>query len=153
MKVAGLRQITRLGADLHRAPIIVLGGAQAVTAHHGQLMLTRVRAHASGRPGPRVQEGDYRRSWSLILNHSGTKAEAIAGTNSPQGRRLEHGFVGPDALGRHYNQPPYPHAKPAFDETIPGYVASLQALGFDAITGSRRGSGGRFVTMSDKAIT
>lgn len=42
-------------------------------------------------------------------------AESLIGTTAPQGRRLEFGFTGTDRLGRHYNQPPYPHVAPALD--------------------------------------
>src|SRR5688500_16885395 len=91
--------------------------------HHAQLMVTRVQANASGRPGPNAPTGDYRRSWSWEPAggiHAGRDAQgrftsgglpgdfavAYVGTNKPQGRRLEFGFVGVDSLGRHYNQPP-----------------------------------------------
>lgn len=41
--------------------------------------------------------------------------------------RLEYGFVGVDALGRHYNQAPQPHFRPAVDEILPQYIGSIQA--------------------------
>jgi hypothetical protein len=37
-------------------------------------------------------------------------------------RRLELGFSGTDSAGRHYNQPPYPYLRPAY-EFIVRYVA------------------------------
>jgi Bacteriophage HK97-gp10, putative tail-component len=58
-----------------------------------------------------VRTGDYRRSWSTQVNGM----TARVGTNKPQARRLEYGFVGADSLGRHYNQAPRPHVRPAFD--------------------------------------
>jgi len=39
---------------------------------------------------------------------------AIAGTNVVYSRRIEHGFVGKDSLGRSYNQAPKPYLYPAF---------------------------------------
>lgn len=91
----------------------------------------KVRARASGRPGPRAQTGDYRRSISLSVSESPTTIRAEVGTNSPQGRRLEFGFWGlVDSLGRLFHQPAYPHFDPAADEmeqTFP--VAIERAIG------------------------
>lgn len=82
----------------------------------GAMLRTRVRANASGRPGPRVQTGDYRRSWSQLNRKSPTGvAEAHVYTNSPQALRLEYGFRGADALGRVFNQEPLPHLRPAME--------------------------------------
>lgn len=102
--------------------------SRAVTRHHAMLLQTRIQANASGRPGPRAPTGDYRRSWSTT--HYGDVS--IVGTNKPQARRLEFGFVGPDRIGRVYNQPPFPHVGPAVDLTMPGYadaIAQLPSLG------------------------
>lgn len=95
--------------------------------HYGQLLRTRVMANASGRPGPRSITGDYRRSWVMEFK-GGLTSTAIIGTSAPRGRRLEFGFHGVDSLGRHYNQPPFPHARPAFDETAPEFEASVVGL-------------------------
>lgn len=94
--------------------------------HHGQLLRTRVMAKASGRPGPNVITGDYRRSISMSVEAAPGRTVVIVGTNAPQGRRLEFGFNGMDSLGRHYNQPPYPHFGPAVDDIVPGLVHALQ---------------------------
>lgn len=96
--------------------------------HHGQLLRTRVMAKASGRPGPNVVTGDYRRSWQLQVVGAGRGSTATVGTNSPQGRRLEHGFHGMDSLGRVYSQAPYPHASPAFDEIKPLFIADFERI-------------------------
>lgn len=79
----------------------------------GAMLRTRVRAKASGRPGPRVQTGDYRRGISQHNRVVDGVPEAHIYSNSPQALRLEYGFVGTDALGRHYNQEPLPHWRPA----------------------------------------
>lgn len=96
--------------------------------HRGQLLRTRVMAHASGRPGPNVVTGDYRRSIAVQSGGSIMSPWVAVGTNSPQGRRLEMGYTGVDELGRHYNQPPYPHFGPALDETEPGLIRDLEDL-------------------------
>lgn len=105
---------------------------RAVVRHHGLLLQTKVKAHASkprtGPPGPRIQTGNYNRSISLQMSGNAYISTATVGTNAPQGRRLEFGFVGEDSLGRHYNQPPYPHFRPALDEVGPLFEAALAAV-------------------------
>lgn len=102
--------------------------ATAVVRHFGQLYQTRVKARASGRPGPRVITGDYRRSIYFELTTVGASPAAIVGTNAPQGRRLEYGFVGVDSLGRHFNQPPYPHFEPPLEATLTEMHVALLEL-------------------------
>jgi hypothetical protein len=97
-----------------------------ILVRHGQLLRTRVMAKASGRPGPNVVTGDYRRSIHMQVESKGGFTTVTVGTNAPQGRRLEFGFNGVDSLGRSYNQPPYPHFGPAVDETVPGLVKDLE---------------------------
>ena len=75
-----------------------------------------VRGKVSGRPGPRNVFGDLRRSIVGEAVREGHLFTASIGTNAPQALRLEFGFVGPDALGRNYNQPPYPYMGPAVPE-------------------------------------
>jgi hypothetical protein len=81
--------------------------------HTGVLGKARISGNASGRPGPNVITGAYRNSWQTENRHIPYGAECTIGTNAPQGRRLEFGFVGTDSLGRSYNQPPFPHVQPA----------------------------------------
>lgn len=96
--------------------------------HYGALLRTRVMAKASGRPGPRTVTGDYRRSWQNQFSGGGGTYKAETGTNAPQAKRLEFGFNGMDSLGRVYSQPPYAHARPAFDEIVPQFEQGGQAL-------------------------
>ncbi len=82
--------------------------------HTATLGQARIRGNASGRPGPNVITGDYRSSWQATPpRRLPYGAMCTLGTDEPQGRRLEFGFVGIDSLGRHYNQPPFPHVQPA----------------------------------------
>ncbi|MFJ7422736.1 HK97 gp10 family phage protein [Streptomyces uncialis] len=97
----------------------------AVVQHYAMLLETRVKANASGRPGPNAPTGDYRRSWTHEVFTAGVAVTAVVGTNKPQGRRLEYGFVGADSLGRVFNQQPYPHVGPAVEEIAPQFVAAL----------------------------
>lgn len=96
--------------------------------HYGQLLRTRVMAKASGRPGPRAVTGDYRRSWVHEFHGGPQTSTSIVGTSAPQGRRLEFGFHGADSLGRVYNQPPFPHARPAFDQTAPEFETAVNDM-------------------------
>ena len=97
----------------------------AVVRHYAMLLETRIKANASGRPGPNVITGDYRRSWNTVFITGGDTATATVGTNKPQGRRLEYGFVGPDRIGRVFNQAPFPHVGPALDKTIPEFEIGM----------------------------
>lgn len=85
-----------------------------------------IRRNASGRPGPNVITGAYRASWRVeefAVPHGGG---AEIGTDKPQGRRLEFGFVGADSLGRIYNQPPFAHVEPALNELSPQIQAAFR---------------------------
>jgi len=95
--------------------------------HWAQILETRIKASASGRPGPNAPTGDYRRSWNTRLTMKGDAVQADVGTNKPQGRRLEFGFVGTDSLGRFYNQPPFPHVELNIMAVTDGLHRSIEA--------------------------
>jgi hypothetical protein len=116
-----------LAADFGQAAESIRSRARDVVKHHAMLMQVRIQANASGRPGPRVITGDYRRSWNTT--HLGMSS--VVSTNKPQARRLEWGFYGPDSLGRVYHQPPFPHVGPAFDAGRPGFEAAMLSLADD----------------------
>lgn len=121
----------RVAASVTNVGNIVALRIGAITRHHGLLLQTKVKAYASkprtGPPGPRIQTGDYNRSISLNMNRNLDGIEAVVGTNKPQGRRLEYGFVGTDSIGRTYNQPPYPHFRPALLEVAPMFQLAIAA--------------------------
>jgi hypothetical protein len=107
----------------------VPGAVKQNVRHQAQLLLTRILANASGRPGPRHVTGDYKRSWTGQLVASAPGRDTwVVGTNAPQGPRLEYGFVGVDSIGRHYNQPPYPHVGPAVDAIEKQFNASFDTV-------------------------
>lgn len=81
--------------------------------HVGEVGRGLIRGNATGRPGPNRITGQYWSSWQTQVRGIPYGAECTIGTDRPQGRRLEFGFVGPDSLGRVYNQPPFPHVGPA----------------------------------------
>lgn len=105
--------------------------AYAVTRMYGQLLQTRVKAKAAAPrgappgPEPRLQTGDYNRSIALQMTAPAGNPTAEVGTNKPQGRRLELGFVGEDSLGRHYADPPRPHFGPALESVGDEFAAAI----------------------------
>lgn len=122
--------VTVLGNETVALELAAIGASVyprsvAVVTHWGLALATQVKANASGRPGPRVQTGDYRRSIVSEVRQSPDAIMAIVGTNKPQGRRLELGFIGVDSLGRHFNQPPYPHFAPAVAQIAPMFTAAV----------------------------
>jgi hypothetical protein len=124
-----LKILTR-GADIisrrFRIKAVMLPRETAVEVEkNAQLLLTQIRARASGRPGPRVQTGAYLASWGIERPSDDTR---IVSTGSPYGRRLERGFVGMDALGRHYAQPPFPHVWPAADMVEGAFVRDMSIM-------------------------
>lgn len=85
--------------------------------------------HASGRPGPNVETGQYISSFYAVLEESAEDAVLItAGNPSPQAARLEYGFFGIDSAGRNYAQPAYPHFRPALLETQEWYLHQMKQI-------------------------
>lgn len=115
----------QVAADIAARGARVAPDATRIVRDETLTLETTVKAHASGRPGPNVITGNYRGSWNSRTAVDGGTIRGQVGTNAPQGRRLEYGFVGADALGRVYNQPPYPHAGPAFQEREPRFREAM----------------------------
>jgi hypothetical protein len=116
-------------------PALSSAALSTAVAREGAALQTRIRANASGRPGPNAQSGDYRRSISRQMTRGPGTITVEVGTNSPQGRRLEFGFWGmTDSLGRLFHQPAYPHFGPAVDgieETFPAAITAALAAVID----------------------
>jgi len=123
----------KVAAELLITAAGVMPAVAAITQTYGNILLARIKANASGRPGPRIITSNYNRSWNLEMSKHSKGVAADVGTNAVQGRRLEYGFVGSDSLGRHYSQPPYPHVRPAFDLVAPTYYLAIAAY-LEAIT-------------------
>jgi hypothetical protein len=120
------REVEVLVRELRAAAPVGTRTMRALVTHFAALLETSVKQHASGRPGPNVITGDYRRSITRQVTATRGGAEAEVGTNAVQGPRLEYGFHGTDSLGRHYDQPPYPHFRPAADEIEPQFVEAVE---------------------------
>jgi hypothetical protein len=131
--MAGFASITVKGADQISAQWKKTAAAAdaesyKLTRMYTQLLTTSVKAHASGRPGPRTPTGDYRRSITGDVERKAGSVVGTVGTTRPQGRRLELGFAGTDSLGRHYNQPPYPHFRPALSKIEEAYTLAIGGI-------------------------
>lgn len=87
---------------------------------HLKLLLEQVRRNASGRPGPNIVTGHYVSSFMIV--------EDKVVNPSRQTRRLEYGFSGVDSLGRHYDQPAFPHFRPALAIVGQEYRKSIVPL-------------------------
>lgn len=104
-----------LAADLIAQAPGVKAATETALVKGARAVEASIKRHASGRPGPQVITGDYRRSWTTEVHRGGDSIVAVVGTNRPQARRLEYGFNGQDSLGRTYHQPPFPHMGPGTD--------------------------------------
>lgn len=120
MAVTGIKQVAatlaRVNAEIERSA--ARGLSRGVLL--GQTVVQRA---ASGRPGPNVITGNFRRS---IVGESEGLVGQI-GSNAPQGARLEFGFYGTDILGRSYSQPPYPSFLPSVPEITRAVVEEITA--------------------------
>jgi hypothetical protein len=130
--------VSRLAIQLNRAPISSGVKMRSLVTHWTAMMelnaKKRARAlfaqgvTAGGHPLSRPHTGDYIRSIGREVTSGGIgRAEGRVWTNLDQNYRLEFGFVGKDSLGRNYNQPPYPHMRPAADEIEPEFFAAAAA--------------------------
>jgi hypothetical protein len=117
-----------IAAALDKRARNTLPHTQAAMRHYALLLATRIKINASGRPGPNVVTGDYRRSWKWQVRTAGGTVTALVHTDAPQANRLENGFVGRDSLGRLYHQAPLPHVGPAVEATRPVLLASMQKV-------------------------
>lgn len=123
----------QVAADLAKFAPRVAMGLRALVLRHGLLLQTSIMGYASGRPGPNAPTGDYRGSWTTEeggarASGGGLGVAVTVGTNKPQARRLEYGFVGADILGRVYNQPPFPHVAPAVAKVEPQFQQAMLDL-------------------------
>jgi hypothetical protein len=114
--------LDELAPRLERAADRVGPETDRTVQQQARLLRALIKENASGRPGPNVISGDYRGSWKRLPFPVADGGGADVGTDRPQGRRLEYGFMNMyDSLGRFYRQPPFPHVEPAVNELSAGY--------------------------------
>lgn len=100
-------------------------GTQRSMVDHAIQLRDEVRKNAQGAPGPRRITSGYWNSIKMVENTSGFISHTFTTSvisEHPAGPRLEKGYVGVDSLGRHYNQPPFPHWAPAIAKVGPEWL-------------------------------
>lgn len=123
LKADGLKESqSRFRRIIYLAPRRV----REINGQYAVLLRQALVAHASGRPGPDIETGQFAHGFQTKTSNGGYTIEAW--NDQPQAERLEFGFVGVDSAGRHYNQPPYPYARPAFEEIAPLYIQAMTDL-------------------------
>lgn len=119
--------LEELGPRLERAADRVGPETNRTVQQQARLVRAMIRFNASGRPGPNIITGDYFDSWRTEPFGVPDGGGAIVGTDEPQGRRLELGFMNMyDSLGRFYRQPPFPHVEPAVNELSDEYADAFK---------------------------
>jgi hypothetical protein len=126
--------ITVTGDDaLRQAALLALPALKARTTaavHQFSTMLVdRIQAAASGRPGPNIVTGNLYGSILIDHNLGDTDGWGVATvyTDVPYSRRLELGFYGTDSLGRSYNQQPYPFFSRAVEGSVSEFIEVMQS--------------------------
>lgn len=115
--------LEELGPRLEQAADRVGPETNRTVQQQARLARAMIRFNASGRPGPNIITGDYFDSWRTEPFGVPDGGGAVVGTDRPQGRRLEFGFMNMyDSLGRFYRQPPFPHVEPAVHELSDEYA-------------------------------
>jgi len=117
-----------LAGAFDRAAYFLPFRVNAVTRTFGALGVLKIQQHASGRPGPDIITGEYRRGWHVVFSMEGMYTQASIENDEPQVERLEFGFNGVDSIGRRYSQPPFPHIEPARAELEPEFYAALEGV-------------------------
>lgn len=96
---------TRVARILEKMPALIGKKARKVKQEQAQALRRNVQMHIQ-RQGL-VETGGYLRSITVL--------DGSVTTERPDATRHEYGFVGVDALGRHYDSPPRPHWRPSIE--------------------------------------
>lgn len=132
------KELEKWNDRLLRAEGVTIAVANSRKNYVARELLGHIRKNAKGAPGPEVRTGQYRRSWRISrLNEQDSRrlVSFTVVTNHPAAYRLEYGFVGTDSLGRHYNQAPRPHIRPAIAVTKETWKKTLLAAVLAGLTG------------------
>lgn len=68
---------------------------------------------------------DYDASIKMRMTGGRIRPRANVTSDAPQAHRLEYGFIGVDSLGRHVEQSPRPHFRPALERIRADYVRAI----------------------------
>lgn len=123
MKIeVNLKQLERLERKYSHAPERANNIVNNALREVEPLLMQEAVINASGRPGPNIVTGEYVSKFRTEISDN----TLTLSNPSEQAHRLEYGFYGADSLGRVYNQPPFPHFRPAIKTAG---VALKKALG------------------------
>ena len=87
---------------------------------------------AEYRANVKVESGELKknvRAWIKRGASGARNPEVRAGANSPYAKRIEFGYVGPDSLGRRFNQAAQPALRPAFRAKKPEALLLMRFAG------------------------
>jgi hypothetical protein len=141
---------TQVAVDMVNLADRVADEGYAIVVLHGAMLQAHAKRHANQprtaiRPrdpadvqGPRFLEGNLNRSINMRPTRLPGAAMVEVGSNAPQARRLELGFMNmTDSLGREFHQVPYPFLGPALAEVEPLFVAALARAGLPHLRTAR----------------
>lgn len=98
-----------------------LRGIEDLTDEQAEAYRQEVIRRASGRPGPQRVTGDYVSRFRIVKERIFRGFRTSVVNDHPASARLELGYTGVDAAGRTYNQPPFPHWRPAREVMAPKF--------------------------------
>lgn len=101
-------------------------GMEELATDYAEEFKQEVIRNASGRPGPNKVTGDYVNRFRIVKEKvfGGVRVSVV--NDHPATARLELGYTGVDSLGRVYNQPPFPHWRPARETVGPKYTQAAR---------------------------
>ena len=121
--MAKLRNLTKLEKKLRKlAKIDLAAGLLA----GGELVAAEYRRRVP------VVTADLQRSIGVSIKRGrsgGKRIEVRAGSNNPEAKRIEYGYIGPDKLGRRFNQAAQPALRPAARAKLPRARLMIIAAG------------------------
>lgn len=92
-----------------------------VTVTYGRRLQADVRARARSM----FDITDYDESIQMRMAGTENRPRAVVYSDAPQAHRLEYGFIGTDSAGRHVEQAPRPHFRPALAAIHADYVRAM----------------------------
>jgi len=128
------KQFTRLAIDGSGTARVLSSGEKK---NKGEILGTKYQGkHVSG-DQPHIRTGTLARSIAVHETRQMGPGRWMSktGPTAAYGRRVELGFRGKDALGRNYNQQPYPYMAPGFRESREELTAMYEAEWRRALNG------------------
>ena len=125
--------LVEYATKMNRVANKIHGSMLKAVQDYAQTLEDEIVARQGTPPAPNIHTTDYQGSWSHKATQAGETVEAVVGTNKPQGRRLEFGFIGPDRKGRVYHQAPRPHVAPAIEATTSEWEKTWRGVIVDAL--------------------